>query len=222
MNLWLGLLLASLYVFVVIGIAEALRRLAGWGPELTRKIVHVGVGMLIWIVPFLFDSATPFVATALLFSVLTLADNRLHFFKSMQSKDDGSNLGTFYFPLAAAAVAWLFWDAPALMVAALMPLTWGDGMAEVVGRAWGRHRYQFFGHTRSLEGTAAFIVFGFVATLIALLLYPSPYALTLATALPLALVLIAVTAVVEAVSIAGLDNLTITGTAIGILLLWPF
>lgn len=221
MPVWLGFTLTATYVFGVIGTAEGLRRWRGWGNEFTRKVVHIGVGMLSWFIPFLFDSPWPFVVACLAFAVLNYLDARhLHLFAAMASKDDESNLGTVYFPLAAGAVTLLFWHYPPVMVAALMPLTWGDGMAEVIGRKFGRHQYTVWGHTRSIEGSLAFIAFGAVASWLALVLIPGPPALSLLAAVLPALIMVTAAAVIEAISVGGLDNLTVTGTAIVVFGLW--
>jgi dolichol kinase len=138
------------------------------------------------------------------------------------ASSDRANLGTVYFPLAAAAVALLFWDRPPLMVAALMPLTWGDGIAPVIGHAFGRNAYTVFGHRRTLQGSAGFFVAGLLFTWLALWLIPGPPQVTVAAALLAATVIVGSTTLVEAVSLWGLDNLTITAAAIAILALWPF
>ncbi|MCO5194490.1 MAG: hypothetical protein M9930_14560 [Anaerolineae bacterium] len=221
MPIWMGLLVLVAYVFAIIGLAEFLRRWRGWGNEFTRKVVHIGVGMFSWFIPFVFDSPWPFVLACLAFSVLTYLDARhLHLFDAMASKDDESNLGTVFYPLAAAAVVLIFWNYPPVMVAALMPLTWGDGMAEVVGRKFGRNKYTVWGHTRSVEGSLAFIGFGAFFSWLALVIIPGPPSLTPLEAIVPALVMVTAAAVVEAVSIAGLDNLTITGTAIFVFGIW--
>lgn len=215
-----GLLVA--YVFAVIALAEGLRRWGGWDSDKTRKVVHIGVGMMVWFVPFVFETATPFLLGCAFFAGITYLDNRFHFLKMMASKDDASNWGTFYFPLSAAVVVYLLWDEPALMVAAMMPLTWGDGMAEIIGRRFGRNQYTVFGHTRSFEGSAAFVVFGALAAWLALLLLPSSYVFTAVSAILPALVTAVFAAIAEAVSIGGLDNITVTATALTVLSLWPF
>lgn len=217
----LGFFLCLIYVFAVIGAAEALRRRAGYGSSFTRKVVHIGVGMMSWALPFLFTTPWPFVAAALLFAAINLLDWRFGFFAAMASSDR-SNLGTVYFPLAAAAVALLFWERPPLMVAALMPLTWGDGIAPVVGNAFGRHVYTVMGHRRTLQGSAGFFVAGLLFTWLALWLIPGPPHLSSAYAFLVALVIMGSTTLVEAVSLWGLDNLTVTGVAMAILALWPF
>jgi len=214
----IGWLVATLYVLTILGIAEGLRRTIGLSSQYTRKVVHIGVGMLSWLLPYLFDSPQPFIATCLVAAILTFIDSRLNLIPAMASADDSRNLGTVYFPLAAAAIVYWFWDQPALMVAALMPLTWGDGMAEVIGRKFGRNPYTIFNHTRSWQGTTAFVCFGWPFTALALIFFGIP---AQSAILP-ALVTTLLTAAVEAISIAGLDNLTITLVAAIVLTTWPF
>ena len=217
-----GLLIVTLYIFSFIGLSELLRRRTGWTSEWTRKVVHIGVGMVMWIVPFVFDSPIPFIIATGAFAVLLVFDNRMNFFPAMASSKGDSNLGTVYFPLAVMAVTWLFWETPALMVAILMPLTWGDGMAAVIGRKFGRNKYTIFNQTRSLEGSAAYAAFGFLFTWLALFLLPNPFTIAMGVAALAAAVVIVVTVIVEAISVHGLDNLAITAVAAIILALWSF
>ena len=174
-----------------------------------------------WLLPFLFDAPWYFVAGCLFFAALTFIDWRFNLFAAMASSD-ASNLGTVYFPLAAAVVIIIFWDNPPLMVAALMPLTWGDGMAPVIGRAFGKHHYTVFGHTRTLQGSVAFFLFGLLFTWLALWLIPGPTPIDPLTALAPALLIMGLTTLIEAVSIWGLDNITITAAAMLVLSLWRF
>ncbi len=221
MNNSIGLIIAFTYIFVVIGFAEVLRRWRGYGTGFTRKVIHIGVGMLSWLVPFLFDSPWPFVFACLTFVIINLLDYRYGFFSAMASSDR-SNLGTVYFPLAAAVVALIFWDTPPLMVAALMPLTWGDGLAPVVGQTYGRNTYTVFSHTRTLQGSMAFFVMGGLFTWLALWVMPGPPDIAPLEAVLPTFVILSATTLTEAVSPWGLDNLSVTAVAIIILSLWPF
>ena len=221
MNNTLGFILCLLYVFTMIGLAELLRRRRGYGSGFTRKVIHIGVGMMSWFLPTLFTSPWPFVAACGAFMVINLLDWRYDFFKAMQSSSR-SNLGTVYFPLAAAVVALVFWGQPPLMVAALMPLTCGDGLAPVIGAAYGKRFYRIHTSTRTLEGSAGFFVAGFLFTWLALWVMPGLPDISPTAALLPALIIMVVTTLIEAVSIWGLDNLTITAAAILILSFWPF
>lgn len=217
----LGIIICFVYVFAMIGLAEGLRRWRGYGSGFTRKVIHIGVGMMSWFIPFLFTSPWPFVFACVAFMVINLIDWRYGLIGSMQSKHR-SNLGTVYFPFAAAVVALVFWEQPPLMVAALMPLTWGDGMAPVIGAAYGRRFYHVHTSTRTIEGSLAFFVAGFIFTWLALWVMPGSPEISPVGAVFPALVIMAVTTLIEAVSIWGLDNLAVTAAAIVILSLWPF
>jgi phytol kinase len=221
MNDLLGLIIAYIYIFSVIGLAEGLRRWRGYGSDFTRKFIHIGVGMLSWLVPILFSSPWPFVLACLSFAVINFLDWRYGFFSSMVSSDR-SNLGTVYFPIAAGVVAIIFWDQPRLLVAALMPLTWGDGIASVIGRKYGKHHYTVLGHARSIQGSFAFLIMAFVFTWLALVVaYGSPVIDPIQGVLP-ALTVAFVTTLAEAVSPWGLDNLIVPATSIVVLGYWPF
>ena len=221
MNNWLGLLICMIYVFGIIGFAELLRRQRGYSNSFTRKIIHIGVGMMSWFIHFLFDSPWYFIVACAVFTGITYLDWRYQFFKSMQSNDP-SNMGTVYFPIAAGVVTYVFWEYPPLMVAALMPLTWGDGLAPVIGRAYGKRSYSVHTSTRTVEGSLGFFLACLLFTWLALWVVPGrPYINPMMAFLP-ALAVTTVTTAVEAVSIWGIDNLTITAVAILILSLWPF
>lgn len=217
----LGLFVAYLYIFAIIGLAELLRRWRGYGSDFTRKVIHIGVGMLSWGIGFLFDSPWPFVFACFSFVIINLLDIRYGFFSAMTSSDR-TNLGTVYFPIAAGIVAIIFWDQQPLLVAALMPLTWGDGLAPVVGRRFGTHRYLIRGHMRTVEGSAAFFIAGGFFTWLALWLQVGTPALSPVEALLPAFVVIAAATLTEAFSIWGLDNLTVTAVSTLILGFWPF
>lgn len=221
MNNTLGFFICLVYIFGIIAVAEALRRWRGYGSGFTRKVIHIGVGMLSWALPWLFDSPWPFVIACGGFMVLNYLDWRYGFFAAMASADE-ANLGTVYFPLAAAIVVLVFWQTPPLMVAALMPLAWGDGLAPVIGQAYGRHPYTVWEHRRTIEGSVGFFVACLLFTWLALWLLPGQPTLSGGGALLPALIVSLATALIEAISIRGLDNLTVTALAIAILYIWPF
>jgi phytol kinase len=95
-------------------------------------------------------------------------------------------------------------------------VAWGDAIGEPVGTHWGRHRYTVpsiggVGATRSIEGSVAVLLASAAASMIALLVS----GMGAGTALGAAAVIGTTTAIVEAVSHHGLDNLTIQVAASG-------
>jgi phytol kinase len=219
-HLWAVVLCAS-YLAAVIAGAELLRRWRGYSNNFTRKVIHIGAGMTIWLVPWLFTSPWPFVAACGLLALFTLLDWHFGWLPAMASSDR-DNLGTVYFPIALIMAVLVFWEKPVLMVAALMPLTWGDGLAPVIGRAYGRHPYTIFGHTRSWQGSAAFFVAALAFTWLALWLPDLPSRLTPVTAVLPAVLVSAGAGLAEGITVRGLDNLTVTAVAVLVLSLYAF
>lgn len=209
----LAILISFVYVFLILGLAEALRRALRLGVDFTRKGVHIGVGMWAFGTAALFSSAWAAIVPPAAFVLINYASYRLNLFRAMES-DDKSNVGTIVFPLAFIAMTLIFFDrSKALFVASLMPLTWGDSFAAIVGRRWGRHRYTVAGATRTWEGTLAMLALSFVSVALTLLVFGWPAD----SALLYAMLMAVVAAFAEAVSPAGLDNLTIPAAGV---LLW--
>jgi len=210
------LLLSYIYLFGTLGAAEALRRRRGYPVDFTRKVVHIAAGMTVWLL-LLFEHRP----IGLIPPVSFIFINALSYWKgTFQSMETGerSNLGTIYFPLSFSILAWLLWDQRALLVAAIMPMTWGDAMAAVVGQRWGRRRYQILGSSRSLEGSLTFLTSAWIATALPLLVLPgSPWAGWAAAWVGLKVALGA--AIVEGLTPWQLDNLTVPAVSALLLVL---
>jgi phytol kinase len=153
----------------------------------------------------------------LAFVVINYLDYRFGIIQAMMSSNR-TNLGTVYFPLAFAVILVVFWGDPYkpttnphLIVAALMPMTWGDALAALAGERFGRHRYTILGQTRSLEGSIAMLIVSVLATWLAWGTSPSTAIIAIVTALGATLV--------EAVSPWGIDNLTVPAVSAIILAL---
>lgn len=200
--------ISFVYVFAALGLAEGLRRAFKLDIEFTRKVVHISVGMWAWGTAALFQDKWLAIVTPAAFVIINALSYRFGLFLAMESRDRG-NLGTIYFPLAFIALILVFWgNLKPLFVAALMPMTWGDAFAAVIGRRFGRHRYTLFGATRSLEGSLAMFAFSFAGVWIALQAFSGGGPMAGLAWLPaLATALLATAA--EAVSPFGLDNLLV-------------
>jgi len=215
---WLALILAFVYVFVAIGLGELLRRSLHLSQGFTRKFIHIAVGMISIPTVLMFKSLYWAIIPPLAFVVINYLDYRFGLIQAMMSSNR-SNLGTVYFPISFAVILVLFWGNPSapathphLIVAALMPMTWGDALAAVVGERIGRHRYTILGHTRSLEGSFVMLVVSALATWLALGSLSS-------SAAYVAIIVACGATLVEAISPWGIDNLTVPAVSALILAL---
>jgi phytol kinase len=201
----LALVLSYVYVFAAIGIGEGLRKWQGYSTDFTRKFIHIAVGMWSVGTVLLFENWYFAVIPPLSFVVINYISYRRETFKAMEVGEKG-NLGTVYFPISFALIIYFLWARRHLVVASLMPMTWGDALAAILGRPYGRYKYSIKGFTRSLEGSLTMFLFSWLSTFLALLSFsPLGWQLSLLYSF---LVAILATAV-EAVSIWHVDNLTV-------------
>lgn len=210
-----ALLISYAYVFGVIGVGELLRRLGQRPIEFTRKFIHIGVGMWVVGTVFLFETWYLALIPPATFVIINAISYWQGTFKAMEGEDRGS-LGTIYFPIAFGALVYYFWSQPVLMVASMMPLTWGDAMAAIIGERYGHYRYTMGKHTRSLEGSVAMLFWSWITT--SLMLFVMPYLvgkplISWMLALIYGGVVALVCTLVEALSPWGIDNLTVPAAA---------
>jgi phytol kinase len=212
-----GLLASFAYVFAMIGIAEGLRAWRRYSVEFTRKFIHIAVGMWAYGGVLLFEHRALAIVPPLAFIAINALSYWRGTFKAMETGEKGQ-LGTIYFPIAFAAILWLLWDQPQLLVAGLMPMTWGDALAAVIGRRIGQRRYTIAGTTRSLEGSVTMFLASWGATLVPLVLL-APQPVDAIAAVGASAVAALGATLTEAVSPWGIDNLTVPAISVVMLVL---
>jgi len=212
---WIALAVSFIYVFAMIGIAEGLRSWRKYSVEFTRKFIHIAVGMWAYGTVLLFERRTFALVPPLAFVAINALSYWRGTFKAMETGEKGK-LGTIYFPLSFAALIWLLWGRPYLLVASLMPMTWGDALAAIIGRAIGKRRYTVLGTTRSLEGSGVMFLYSWVATLAPLVIMGS---ISSAAAMGAAIATALAATAIEAISPWGIDNLTVPAIS-ALILVW--
>ena len=74
-------------LFSLIGIAEFIRRVMHWPPEVTRKSIHIVTGFLVATTPFVLKSMWPMLVLAVIFTVINFIAIQVGLFKSMHSTE---------------------------------------------------------------------------------------------------------------------------------------
>jgi len=139
---------------LILVFAEYLSRYKGVHSELTRKIVHVLVGMFVAFWPF-FLSWRQIQVLSLMFLVVVIVSIRLNLFGSIHAVSRNS-WGEVLFAVIIGILAFISTD-PWVFAAAMLHLSLADGLAAVVGLAYGDHNsYRILGRTKSLAGSLAF------------------------------------------------------------------
>ena len=215
----IGLVTSFGYAFGLLIIAEVIRRWRGYPQDFTRKFVHIGAGMWVFGVLALFENWTIGIIPFATFIVLNFIFYRFRLLESVDAPD--STPGTVYFALSITLLFLIFWrtnspdDRGYIAAAGTMAMTWGDALAAIVGKRWGRHHYQIGRGRRSFEGSAAMFAASFVAMLLTLLLTPgsalSPQSVPIGfnSALIASLIAALAATIAEGVSPHGTDNLSV-------------
>jgi phytol kinase len=220
--LTLGLSLAWLRLM------DALAHRGVVSPRLSRKIIHIGTGPLFVLCWNLF-SAAPLARwlAALVPAAITVQFALVGLgvikdpaaVQALTRHNDPREIlrGPLYYGLIFVACTVIFWRHSPIGIVALMIMCGGDGLADVVGRRWGRTRLPF-SPGKSWIGSAAMFLGGFALACLYIWLFGvlglfTPAPRWPVTALGIGVIALAAT-VVEALPLADVDNLTITATAI--------
>lgn len=192
---------AVIIVFLILVFAEYLSRYRGVHSELTRKMVHILVGVFVAFWPF-FLSWRQIQVISLAFLVVVLLSIWLNLFKSIHAVERNV-AGELLFAMVVGILAFLSTN-EWVFTAAMLHLSLADGMAAVIGVLKGdRNQYKVFGHIKSVAGSAAFFVTSF-AIIVAYLVFSG------AGQSPLILLWLPLLATVtENVAVSGTDNLVI-------------
>ncbi len=217
MSPWTGI--AIIFgAFVLLWAALALyRRLANPNPEFLRKLLHVGMGLVVLLLPFLFDKSWPVI---LLASVCALALAATKFYKPLGAVVGGverASLGDIYFPIAVAIIfiaanrtsTSLAHGRIILFFVPILILAFADAIAALVGVSYGAHRYTSIAGQKSAEGSLAFFLVAFLTTHIPLLLLTNDQQMAREKVLLISLTIGFLVMLLEGIAWRGLDNLLI-------------
>ncbi|NEQ97038.1 MAG: phosphatidate cytidylyltransferase [Cyanothece sp. SIO2G6] len=175
-------------------------------PEIPRKILHIGSGNVILLAWWMQIPAWVGIAASIAASAITLLSYRFPILPIIDSVGRKS-LGTFFYAVSIGILIAVFWavEMPYYTVIGVLVMTWGDGMAALVGQRWGRHSFTVWGMKKSWEGTLAMAIASYTVSSLTLLAVQGPTPATWGIAAAIALV----ATLLELVSILGIDNLTV-------------
>ena len=188
---------------------RAMQRAGAVDAELARKLVHLGMGTVCLSLPWLFGTnvwpvwALAAAAVAVLAAVRLVPALRSRFGEVLGGVDRTS-WGELYFPVGVALVFSLARGRPEFFCVPVAILTYADAAGALVGRRFGRTRYEAVESTKSVEGSAAVLLVTWTCVTGGLLLLadlPVLHCWLMGLGLGLFAML------VEAVSWRGLDNL---------------
>jgi uncharacterized protein (TIGR00297 family) len=190
--------------------SEFVRKRFFWPAEVTRKLVHISVGILIFFAPKLFHSAVIPLSLAFFGTVVMAVAVRKGLLVGLHGTKRAS-YGTVFYPAAFFLLIVIFWNRhPEILSLSMLSLALGDAAAAIVGESLSSPTiYRLTSDKKSIEGsstmflvTAASLFFGMEALDLPLH-YSIPDKILIAAAAS------SVATAWEAISSKGFDNFTV-------------
>ena len=151
-----------LYLFLIFLISIVFKKFNENSREIVRKIIHIGIGPLIPIAQFLkIDQNSALFFTGII-SFLVLINYKYKIFPSIEDVERKS-YGTFFYCISLLILITLFWDKdPYSLITGFFIMTFGDGLAGLIGKNFNSRSWIFFKQKKSLFGTITMLLISFV------------------------------------------------------------
>lgn len=199
----------------------------GWvSSQLSRKIIHIGTGPIFVLCWLLFDNSPISRYLAALVPLVISIQFALVGFgvmkddaavKALSRTGDPREIlrGPLFYGIIFVVITVFYWLDNPTGIIALMLLCGGDGLADIVGRRWGKTKLPW-SKDKSWVGSLGMFLGGFIFSLgtiaifVSANIFPGPISSYI---IPILVISIAGT-VVESIPVRDIDNITITATAL--------
>lgn len=194
------------YIAILLVIAETCRRYGNANTELTRKIVHIGTGNVILLAWWLNIPASVILLASIVASFVAIASYFLPILPSVNGVGRKS-LGTLFYAISIGILTTLFWENGQQQFTAMgiLIMSYGDGMAALIGQKWGKHPYQLWGNKKSWEGSLTMALVSILIIIIVLNISGNWQGENFIIALTVGIF----ATILETISYIGIDNLTV-------------
>lgn len=204
MNNLTGIVVSYIYIAIIIVLAKFFEKL---GKEASRKFIHIMLGNW-WIIAMYFFNnvwAAAFVpATFVIINYLSYKKDIIKVMERDEESKDG--LGTVYYALSLfilSIITFGLLKRPDLGLIPILVMAYGDGLAAVIGKNIKSKKYNIGKTQKSIAGSLTMFIVSIIAVSIYLIYIGSGLWLIKA-----AIISVVIT-IIEAISVKGMDNITV-------------
>ncbi len=142
-----------LYLFLIFLISIVFKKYNEDNKEIVRKIIHIGIGPLIPIAQFLKINQNSALIFTGIVSLMVFINYTYKLFPTIEDVERKS-YGTLFYCLSLFILIYLFWDKdPYALISGFFIMTFGDGLAGLIGKSFNSKSWIFFKQKKSLFGT---------------------------------------------------------------------
>ena len=146
-------LFVLIYIVFIFLISIISKKINPDNKETTRKIIHIGIGPLIPFAKYLeIDQNTALFFTGIA-SIMIILNYQYKVLATIEDVDRKS-FGTLFYCLSLLILITLFWtEDPKSLIAGFFVMTFGDGLAGLIGKNFKSKSWFFLEQKKSLYGT---------------------------------------------------------------------
>jgi len=142
-----------LYLFSIFLISIVFKKYNEDSREIVRKIIHIGIGPLIPISQFLKINQNSALIFTGIVSLMVFINYTYKLFPTIEDVERKS-YGTLFYCLSLFILIYLFWDKdPYALISGFFIMTFGDGLAGLIGKSFNSKSWIFFKQKKSFFGT---------------------------------------------------------------------
>lgn len=201
MNNLIGIIAITIYIVLVFVASKFLTKK---GQEVSRKFVHIMLSN-IWLFYLIFiDSLAWAWILPALFVVINSLSYKFKIFKSIE-RENNDGFGTVYYAVSILLISIFTYKIgkPLLGLPGILVMGYGDGFAAIIGQKIKSKEYKVGNTTKSVAGSITMFVLSLAICMIVFGILNIEYFAIKAVAVA------AIATILEAVSIKGLDNISV-------------
>jgi len=194
--------LIGIYIVFIFLISKLFKNFYPNNQELLRKIIHIGMGPLIPLAKFLEieQSAAQYFAGGISFLIVI---NYIYKLFPIIEDIDRKSFGTFFYCFSLLILISLFWEQdPVALTAGFFIMTFGDGLAGLIGKNFKSKNWVIFNQKKSIIGTTTMFVISLIV--ISILGYKNNFDFNYYY-----VVIALIATLLEQISIIGIDNFSV-------------
>jgi phytol kinase len=202
------------YVLLTIAVSSRIAPVFGISQKASRKFLHAMIGNLVFLIPFFTSEIYPVLVAAPFIPITLLACPYSPIKKAKGVRmlsgitEEGHPLGLVFYAISYTLLALFFVAEPYVIAAGIMPMSYGDSAASIVGERYGKRKYAIVS-SKSVEGSTAMFLGSLTSLTIALVFFSTLYSFSLASIILSAVPVAIAATFIEGISPKGVDNLAV-------------
>lgn len=212
---YLGILVSYLYIGIIIVVAKLFDKK---GKEASRKFIHIMLGNWWFIAMYFFSNVWFAIFVPITFVIINYVSYKQNLIKVME-RDEQDGLGTVYYAIALlilVIVSFGIYKKPFLGLVPNLVMAYGDGFAAILGKNIKSKEYKIGETKKTIAGSITM----FIVTIIIITAYLIfKYNMQIEKLLIISIITSLIATIIEALSVKGLDNISVPMSVLVILVL---